>query len=143
MKKQFAVAVGLLVATMAAGPCFAQRTTSKANIPFAFQVANQTIPVGEYLILTDTNQRAQTIRRTFSSASVIVLTDSVVDAKNEGSEPKLVFHKYGDNYFLSEIWTGRAEGRRLRVSKREKQLARETAGSEVAVSLQSVSERGL
>ena len=143
MKKQFAIAVGLLVAAMAAGPCFAQRTTSKANIPFAFQVANQTIPVGEYLILTDTNQRAQTIRRTFSSASVIVLTDSVVDAKNKGSEPKLVFHKYGDNYFLSEIWTGQAEGRRLLASKREKELARETPGSEVAVSLQSVSERGL
>jgi hypothetical protein len=143
MKKQIAVA--LMAAAMAAGQCYAQRPTSKADIPFAFQVANQTMPAGEYLIqrVSDTNRRAEMIRRTDSSAAVIALTFSVVDAKNGGSEPKLVFHKYGDSYFLSEIWTGRAEGRHLLVSKREKELARETPGSEVAVSLQPVSERGL
>ena len=142
MKKQFAVAVGLLVAAMAAGPCFAQRA-SRANIPFAFQVANQTMPAGEYVIegMSNTNELAQMIRRTDSSAAVAVLT-LAGDAENEWSTPELVFHKYGNSYFLSEIWTGQGQGRRLPVSKGEKELARETKGSEVAVSLQSVSERG-
>ena len=145
MKKQIAVAVALMAAAIAAGQCYAQ-TTSKADIPFAFQVANQTMPAGEYLIrrVSDTNGRTQMIRRhTDSSAAVIALTFSVVDAENGESEPKLVFHKYGNSYFLSEIWTGRGEGRQLFVSKREKELARETPRSEVAVSLQPVSERGL
>ena len=146
MKKQIAVAlaVALMAAAMAAGQCYAQRPTSRADIPFAFQVANQTMPAGEYLIerVSDTHLRAQMIRRTDSSAAAVAVTFAV-DAKNGRSEPKLVFHKYGNSYFLSEIWTGRAEGRHLLVSKREKELASETPGSEVAVSLQSVSERGL
>jgi hypothetical protein len=145
MKKQIAIAVALMAAAIAAGQCYAQRTTCKADIPFAFQVANQTMPAGEYLIQrnSDLNEETQMIRRTDSSAAALALTSAVVDVKNGKSEPELVFHKYGDNYFLSEIWTGQGDGRRLLVSKREKELARETRGSEVAVSLQSVPERGL
>jgi hypothetical protein len=66
-----------------------------------------------------------------------------VDVKDGESTPELVFHKYGNSYFLSEIWTGLGQGRQLPKSEREKELARETRGSEVAVSLQSVPERGL
>ena len=144
MKKQFAVAVGLLVAAMAAGPCFAQRTTSKAEIPFAFQVANQTMPAGEYLIqsVSSADERAQMISRTDSSSAAVALTFAV-DARNGKSEPSLLFHKCGNSYFLSEIWTGLGQGRHLPMSKREKELASETKRTEVAVSLQSVSERGL
>ena len=144
MKKQIAVAVALMAAAMAAGQCYAQQPASKADIPFAFQVANQTMPAGEYLIerVSDTHLRAQMIRRTDSSAAVIALTFAA-DAKNGKSEPQLLFHKYGNSYFLSEIWTGQGQGRQLLKSEREKELARETRGSEVAVSLQSVSERGL
>ena len=144
MKKQIAVAVALMAAAIAAGQCYAQGTSLKADIPFAFQVANQTMPAGQYWIQrrSDADERAQMIRRTDSSAAAVALT-SAVDAKNGESEPELVFHKYGNSYFLSEIWTGQDQGRRLLVSKREKELARETRGSEVAVSLQPVSERGL
>ena len=147
MKKQIAVAlaVALMAAAMTAGRCYAQRPSSRADIPFAFQVANQTMPAGEYWIqrMSDADERAQMIRRTDSSAAAVALTSAVVDVKNGESTPELVFHKYGNSYFLSEIWTGQGEGRHLPVSKREKELARETPGSEVAVSLQPVSERGL
>jgi len=83
------------------------------------------------------------IRRTDSSAAVVALTFAA-DAKNGKSEPELVFYKYGNSYLLSEIWTGQGHGQQVLVSNREKELAGEkTAGSEVAVSLQSMSERGL
>jgi hypothetical protein len=144
MKKQIAVAVALLAAAIAAGQCFAQQTISKADIPFAFQVGNKTMPAGQYWIqrVSDAAECAQMIRRTDSSAAAIALTFAA-DAKNEESTPELVFHKYGNSYFLSEIWTGLGQGRQLPKSEREKELARETRGSEVAVSLQSVPERGL
>jgi hypothetical protein len=146
MKKQIAVAVALMAASITAGQCYAQRATYKRDIPFAFQVANQTMPAGEYLIqrMTDTNEGVQytMIRRTDSSRTAVALTFAV-DAKNEKSEPELAFHKYGNRYFLSEIWMGQGQGQHLVVCERERELAREATGSEVAVSLQSVSERGL
>ena len=144
MKKQIAVGVALLVAAIAAGPSHAQQIVAKANIPFEFQMGNKTMPAGEYLIqrVSDTNEVALMIRRTDASAATAITTFAV-DAKNGDSEPELVFHKYGNSYFLSEIWTGQGQGRHLPASKREKEWARETKGSEVAVSLQSVSDRGL
>jgi hypothetical protein len=144
MKKQIAIAVALMAAAIAAGQCFAQQTISKADIPFAFQVGNKTMPAGQYWIqrVSDADESAQMIRRTDPSAAAVAVTFAV-DVKNGESTPELVFHKYGNSYFLSEIWTGLGQGRQLPKSEREKELARETRGSEVAVSLQSVPERGL
>ena len=145
MQKQNAVAVALMAGAITSGQCYAQRPPCKTDIPFAFQVANQTMPAGEYLIqrMTDTKEGVQytMIRRTDRSRAAVALTFAV-DAKNAKSDPKLVFHTYGNSYFLSEIWTGQDQGQHLLLSNREKELARETTAKEVAVSLQSMSERG-
>jgi hypothetical protein len=42
-------------------------------------------------------------------------------------EPKLVFHRYGDQYFLASISTG-SDGRDLPVSRQERELTK-AAGS--------------
>ena len=144
MKKQIAVAVALMAATITArAQCNAERTTCKMDIPFAFQVANGTMPAGEYLIqrMTNTNEGVQytMIRRIDSSTAVVALTVAV-DGKNGKAEPGLVFHTYGNSHFLSEIWTSQDQGQQLLLCNREKELAGETTGSEVAVALQSVSE---
>ena len=144
MKKQFAVAVALLGAAIATVPCYAQWMSSRADIPFAFQVGNKTMPAGRYLIerVCDSTPNLQMIRRTDSSAVVTALTIGV-DANGRKSEPELVFHKYGNSYFLAEIWTGGAQGRQLLKSERERELAKESAGREVAVSLEPALDRGL
>jgi hypothetical protein len=144
MKKQIAVAVALLVAAIAAGRCYAQQINLKADIPFAFQVGDTSMPAGEYSVqcLPEPHESIQLIRGTNSSAGVFTPTLSV-EAKHGKSEPELVFHKYGNTYFLSEIWTREALGRKLSMSRREKELARETREGEVAVLLQSTAGRGL
>jgi hypothetical protein len=144
MKKQIAVAVAMLAAAIAAGQCYAQPIALKADIPFVFQVGNKPMPAGEYWVqrVNDGDRGLQLIRRTDSSANALALTNPV-DAKNGKSDPVLVFHKYGNSYFLSEIWTGESQGRLLLKSEREKELSREATGSEVTVLLHSVPERGL
>ena len=144
MKKQIAVTVALLAAAIAAGPSYAQHLSLKGNIPFAFQVGNKTMPAGDYWVepMSSGDGYLRLIRSADSSAAAIATTIPV-DAKNGKSEPVLVFHKYGNTCFLAEIWTGDAQGRKLLKSEREKELLRETRGSEVSVSLQSVPERGL
>jgi hypothetical protein len=102
------------------------------------------MPAGEYWVqcASDQDRGLHLIRRTDSSANALALT-LAVDAKDGKSEPVLMFHKYGNSYFLSEIWTGESQGRRLFKSEREKELARESTGTDIAVLLHSVPERGL
>jgi hypothetical protein len=58
-------------------------------------------------------------------------------AKEPQSESKLVFNRYGNRYFLSQVWTaGSIRGRQLPISPREKempQLARNETKAEVTL----------
>jgi hypothetical protein len=144
MKKQIALALATLAAAILAVQCYGQAITLKADIPFAFQVGNKALPAGEYSVesVSRTNNNVRMIRRTDAPVGALALTGPV-DAKNGKSDIKLVFHKYGDTYFLSEIWTGGALGRKLAEPGREKELEREMSGTEVAVSLHFGPDRGL
>jgi hypothetical protein len=46
--------------------------------------------------------------------------------------PRLVFHRYGQTYFLSKVWDGKGDGSSLPVTKREKHLQEATPPSELA-----------
>ena len=39
----------------------------------------------------------------------------------------MVFHRYGHNYFLAEVWNGDTAGRQLTKSRQERAIERELA----------------
>jgi hypothetical protein len=121
MKKQlFALLLGLLLTTASA---YAQTTNVKADVPFKFVVAGRTMPKGEYTIRTlDGIDHALSIRGEGQKPSIF-LAHSCVSLKSV--QTKLVFNRYGDQYFLSEIWTeGNDAGYQLAKSRRELEMAR-------------------
>jgi hypothetical protein len=106
-----------------------------ANIPFDFSAAGEKLPAGKYWI-----KRAQT-----SDGDLVVQISSVdgqsnitrltipVSAKQPVKTGMLVFNRYGDEYFLSEIWpAGGATGRELHKSRAERDLARKAKDSGIA-----------
>ena len=106
---------------------FAQTTETQrlmtVNIPFAFAVADHSLPAGQYLVLTVTPERSIRIVSTDGKHSAIVN-----DLPNYGSAPspdsRLVFHKYGDEYFLAQVWTaGQNVARSPLSSKRAMEIA--------------------
>jgi len=98
-------AASLLVAFAAAVP--AQAAEIKCRIPFAFTVNGKALPAGTYTLSTQNS--ALFVRGTSDGA--IVLANNVNSSKN--AEPKAVFEKYGDQYFLREAWLGAGTGRQL------------------------------
>ena len=110
-----------------AATLFAQTTPSQrlmtVNVPFSFAVGDQSLPAGEYLVLTVTPERSIRIASTDGKHSTIVNT-----LPNYGSQPsansRLVFHRYGDEYFLAQVWTaGQNVARNPLSSKRAMEIA--------------------
>jgi hypothetical protein len=104
--------------------------TVKVAIPFQFSVAGKTFPAGTYYI-GPSGEKAMAIR-SVAGPSLMVLTNAVT--ANNVTAPKLVFHKYGHEYFLAQAWLRNSDsGRELFVSPREIQMAREYRQAQVAL----------
>ena len=124
--------VGLAISlTLVAGATAAYGQGSKrqvADIPFQFQVGNATLPAGEYSVAA-TTATGETLRISSRSdnSSIFRLSTPMVQ-NGPASKGKLVFHKYGDEYFLAEVWSaGYANGRKLTKSGRERALEHDTS----------------
>jgi hypothetical protein len=136
MRKQtLAVAVALAISILAVGDCFARPGTLQANIPFAFEVGDKRLPAGQYQIETVTTGSGtlQVIRQSNGGANIFLSTIAV-EVHDSNSNAKLVFHRYGSEYFLSQIWNAEGKVRRLNESKQEKEAARNGSAIEVALS---------
>lgn len=124
------LSLGLLLATASA---YAQTIKVKANVPFSFAVAKSELPSGEYTIQSvDPANRALMIS-TAGQKSFMVLANSCSQT-NPAASTKLVFHRYGDSYFLSEVWMqGNNAGHQLMKSTREVEMAKSQRAQEVIV----------
>lgn len=95
----------------------------KVNVPFQFTVANHTLPAGEYMISTIQPERTIRIASVKGKASEI-LTVSPLYASRPSANSRLVFNRYGDSYFLAEVWsTGQNVARNVPQGKREIEMA--------------------
>lgn len=86
-------------------------------VPFSFKVGNKVLPAGEYKITAD-NQVVR-VQKTDGKANAVTLTQRTHGASNVESDPKLTFRRYGDQYYLSQVWLPDSLGRELRKPRRE------------------------
>ena len=137
----FRRATGLLLAaafvfSIAASTASAQLSnTIQVNIPFAFVVGSKTMPAGVYSV----ERRTQKVLmlRSNDSDNTAMLNAVLVDINRESKRGRLVFNKYGDEYFLSTVVPSFSDtGYRLPASKEEERLAKQSGAREtVAVAM--------
>jgi hypothetical protein len=121
MKKQILsnVLAATLFAVVAVSSAYAgPRVTLTAKVPFAFTVGEVSLPAGDYTLY-----EAETGLIKIQGAEVnkcMYFTQPGTPARYDG-KVRLVFHQYGDQYFLSEVFNGlEGNGRKFRTSKLEK-----------------------
>ena len=98
------------------------------NIPFSFIAGQKTLPAGEYTLepIRKGSDYVWLVQSKAGRASALFATNPV-RASETPEETRLVFHKYGDQYFLSQVWeAGESAGRALIKSDRERALERQT-----------------
>jgi len=130
MIKTLSMLVFLAVVALATTAVSAQTSRRVvANVPFSFIVGDKELPAGSYGIQpTSMGSGILRIAGTENSKSTVRLTSSL--RRMDSGRGKLVFHRYQDQYFLSEIWvTGESDGRQLVKSNREKVMQREQLAS--------------
>jgi len=129
-----AVLTGCLLVLMIAVPAHAQLpgTTIRVAIPFDFAVRGKTLPAGNYEIkrINDSPQ-ALAIQNINDKHDRMLFDTESVETRTIPSTGEVIFHRYGDSYFLSEIFAGGEQtGRELAPSRAERLARSEMASNE-------------
>jgi len=100
-----------------------------AEVPFDFIVGNKTLAAGRYIVSSATSdgQSVRVFNREGKSAAFRLSTQ--VPEKGGKRNARLVFHRYGQQYFLAEVWSGDSWGRQLTACSHERNLRRELASN--------------
>ena len=123
--------VSMFTLCAAAASANAQLTIPiRAKIPFDFNVGEKKLPAGKYTfsrLSGFSDNHAMSVSNADASVHVFQSTfeASALKAKNEST---LVFHKYGDQYFLEQIFLGgEREGTQIAESRSERTIRRQLA----------------
>jgi hypothetical protein len=94
------------------------------NVPFDFVAGNTQLHAGEYTVKVSAPTHSMIlVSREDSTASAFINTNAAVSSTPQ-AESKLIFNRYGNRYFLSQVWSaGNSQGRQLVKSAREKEIA--------------------
>jgi hypothetical protein len=124
MKTQMLRIAVIAMTLLAASAAMAQGTVGDVvvNVPFAFVVGTHQMQPGRYVVSPMTQGILRIYDTQVSNNQLLFPVNST--QSNTRTDAKLVFHRYGDTYFLSEVWNGRGDiGRQLLKSKAEKEIA--------------------
>ena len=128
---QICLTVGLVMGLIISAQA-QMRTEYRAHVPFDFKVGGQTFQAGDY-VLGLMNPTALTIRDMKSGNAKFI---SIMPRENNErlNVSKLVFNRYGDRYYLSEMITPTL-GAEFRKTKNEVLIAEKQKSKPEAVAV--------
>jgi hypothetical protein len=125
MKRITAIALLVIANFAMTGTSFAQSKVVRANVPFDFTVGDKLLPAGTYTV-KETSDHLIMIRNHDKPIAVLSLVNG--DSHSSPNGGKLMFHRYGSQYFLSEILCDQANmNLQVPQSKTEKKTALQEA----------------
>jgi hypothetical protein len=126
-----AMSLALLMSTAAQ----AQSTHLKVTVPFEFTAGTVLLPAGEYEVKTVGPSGGPLLSiRSLNSDKGLYIGSNSCQSLNPVADAKLVFHRYGQQYFLAEVWTQHSSlGHQIQVSSRQMELARNQSKNEVVL----------
>jgi hypothetical protein len=126
------IALFVMIVVLAVGAANGQSTEPVTfRTPFALVVGDQPVPAGEYTFSVVSATGLLLVRSADGSVNIFINSLPVQKLETE-SRFKLVFHRYGAHYYVSEIWTpGYRTGRVMMQHPSELELAKSGAPQHV------------
>lgn len=125
-RKLFGALTTIVLALVVNATVATAQTRTKADVPFDFVVGQKVLPAGTYNV-SEMSQHAILIRNAHTSKAAMINAQAA--EKLNPQSPKLVFHEYGDRYFLYQAWDGSTEGVQFPESKLEKEYRASNQGA--------------
>jgi len=135
MKKSMLIAglFQVVVALVLAAPAVAQQSTYTLHIPFSFHVNAREMPAGEYRVSIAAPGTVQ-VRGIDNTVNATFIVPQVNRSSRGSENSELVFHRYGRQYFLSQVWFANAGvGYGLQISNTEREAAQRTPSTETVL----------
>ena len=129
MLKGFTMLLLIVVMAIASAAVSNAQSSRKivATIPFEFSIDYKTMPAGEYVVQTLASAGDALLIQKVDGSTSVLRQANLVESLGKESPARLVFHRYGQHYFLAEVWNGTETGRRLLKSKAEQAIESELA----------------
>ena len=99
MKRITAIALFTIASFVTAGIALAQDRAVQATVPFDFTVGNKLLPSGTYTITSPSSHIVEVKNFDRHIALLVIVNPN----DNHSGNGRLVFDKYGDQYFLHKI----------------------------------------
>lgn len=152
MKKTFVkgfITAALLAMAITVAGVSAQAQTLQyrltADIPFEFSVSDKKLPAGKYWVSRAYEASGDTVLqiRSIEGKSMATRLSIPVYTLHPKKRGELIFHKYGEQYFLSEVWpaaggTGRAISKTNAERKLERDARNNIVGAKKALKAEVV-----
>src|SRR5215510_16412004 len=97
-------------------------TRVSADVPFDFTVGNKKFSPGKYTTSRGTTSQTLVIHDSENQESAVFLVQNA--SPRTDAKAMFVFNRYGDQYFLSQVWDGTESGSVLAKSKSERKSAK-------------------
>jgi hypothetical protein len=108
----------------------AQGKGVQVQVPFEFEIANKTLPAGEYVISSEGDQIWLRVYR----GNYLAVVQSNRTTHEGGKTGKVVFNCYEKLCFLSQLWLPEADmSREILTSKAEKKAAKQMEPQQYAL----------
>ena len=134
MKKNL-IALAMSLALLMSAAAQAQSTHLKITVPFEFTAGNVQLPAGEYEVeaMGPWGGSTLSVHNVNSNAGSVVLSNSC-QSKKPAADAKLVFYRYGHQYFLAQVWNRNSvAGSQIQINPRQTELAKNQSKDQVVL----------
>jgi hypothetical protein len=117
----------VLVTTVGSAQAQSLAYRISANIPFDFSIGDKKLTSGKYSIGRARQNSDDTILSILDGdgRSKAIPSSHAVETLRSKDKATLVFHRYGDQYFLYQVWqAGETTGREFIISRNERDIRR-------------------
>ena len=134
MKKNL-LSLAMSLALLMSAAAQAQTTHMIVTVPFEFTAGNVQLPAGEYEVeaMGPWGGSTLSVHNVNSNAGSVVLSNSC-QSKKPAANAKLVFYRYGHQYFLAQVWNRNSvAGSQIQINPRQTELAKNQSKDQVVL----------
>ena len=122
MKSHLLLLSTVVALALLSGSTYAQSTPSTFKVPFDFVAGTTALQAGQYHL--SNGPAPGTLNLRGDDRRTIQVSVGNVETLDAPAQTKLVFHRYGSQYFLSQLWIkGENLGRQVPIGRQEREMA--------------------